>query len=66
MPVQRRLAAYYRAAAARGRRFLTEATTPWLKERLGAAIVHYEQVADEIERVSEPTLTGRGKRKSRV
>jgi hypothetical protein len=54
MPVKQRLAAHYRAAAARGRRLLTGATTPWLKERLGAEIGRQEQIAEEIERGAEP------------
>ena len=54
MPLKQRLAAYYRAAAARGRRLLAEATTPWLKEHLGAEIARHEQIAEEIERASEP------------
>ena len=53
MPVKQRLAAYYRAAAAQGRRLLTGATTPWLKERLGAEIGRCEQIAEEIEMASE-------------
>jgi len=55
MPVKQRLALHYRAAVARGRRFLTGATTPWLKERLGAEIARYEKIADEIEGASELT-----------
>ena len=54
MPLKQRLAAYYRAAAARGRRLLAEATTPWLKEHLGAEIARHEQLAEEIDRASEP------------
>jgi hypothetical protein len=54
MPLKQRLAAYYRAAAARGRRLLTEATTPWLKELLGAEIARHEQIAEEIERSPDP------------
>lgn len=54
MPLKQRLAAHYRAAAARGRRLLTGATTPWLKERLGAEIGRHEQIAEEIERGAEP------------
>ena len=55
MPVKQRLALHYRAAVARGRRFLTVATTPWLKARLGAEITRYEKIADEIEGPSELT-----------
>jgi hypothetical protein len=51
MPLKQRLAAYDRAAAARGRRLLTEATTPWLKEHLGSEIARH---AEEIERASKP------------
>jgi hypothetical protein len=54
MPFKQRLAAHYRAAAARGRKLLTGATTPWLKERLGAEIGRHEQIAEEIERGAEP------------
>jgi hypothetical protein len=54
MPLKQRLATYYRAIAARGRRLLTEATTPWLKEHLGAEIARHEQIAEEIERACEP------------
>jgi hypothetical protein len=32
--LERRSAAYHRAAAARARRLLAEATTPWVKEQL--------------------------------
>jgi hypothetical protein len=54
MPLKQRLATYYRAVAARGRRLLTEATTPWLKEHLDAEIARHEQIAEETERASEP------------
>jgi hypothetical protein len=54
MPLKQRLATYYRAAAARGRRLLTAATTPWLKEHLGTEIARHEQIAEEIERASAP------------
>jgi hypothetical protein len=47
-------ASYYRAAAARARRLLAEATTRGLKEHLGEEVARYEQLAEEIERVSEP------------
>ena len=53
MPLRQPLAAYYRAAAARGRRLLTKATSPWLKKRLGSEIARHEQIAEEIERASE-------------
>ena len=47
-------AAYHRAAAAQTRRLQAEATTRRLKERLEEVIVQHEQIADEIERTSEP------------
>jgi hypothetical protein len=52
--MQLKSAAYHRAEAARTRRLLAEATTPWLKERLQDAIARYEQIAAEVERASEP------------
>src|SRR5437879_1795930 len=52
--MERRSAAYHRAAAARARRLRAEATTPWLKEHLENAIAQHEQIAAEIERASEP------------
>jgi hypothetical protein len=57
MPLKQRLAAHYRAAAARGRRLLTGATAPCLKERLGAEIGRHEQIAEEIESGAEPDAT---------
>jgi len=51
---QRSAAAYHRAAAARARRLLSEATTCWLKEHLAAAIARHDQLVEEIERVSDP------------
>jgi hypothetical protein len=45
---------YHRAAAARVRGLLAEATTRWLKEHLDDAIARHEQVAAEVERASEP------------
>jgi hypothetical protein len=48
-----RSAAYHRAAAARARRLLAEATTPWVKEQLAAAVANHEQIAGEIERALE-------------
>jgi len=50
---QRSAAAYHRAAAARARRLLSEATTCWLKEHLAAAIARHDQLVEEIERVSD-------------
>jgi hypothetical protein len=52
-----RSAAYHRAAAARARRLLSEATTRWLKEQLADAIARHEEIAAVIERASE---LGRG------
>jgi hypothetical protein len=52
--MERRSAAYHRAAAARARRLRAEATTLWLKEHLENAIAQHEQIAAEIERASEP------------
>jgi len=48
-------AAYHRAAAERARKQRAEATTRWLKERLGNDITQHEQIAEEIERASEPS-----------
>ena len=47
--------AYHRAAAAQARRLQAEATTRRLKEHLEDVIVQHEQIADEIERTSEPS-----------
>jgi hypothetical protein len=52
--MEQRSAAYHRAAAARARRLRAEATTPWSKGHLGNAIDEHEQIAEEIERASEP------------
>jgi hypothetical protein len=52
--MEQRSAAYHRAAAARARRLRAEATTRWLKEQLEDAIAQHEQIAEEIERASEP------------
>jgi hypothetical protein len=54
MPLRQQLAACYREAGARGRRLLTAATSPWLKERLGAEIARCEQIAEQIEQGSSP------------
>ena len=51
-------AEYHRAAAARARRLLAEATTPWVKERLEVEMVQHQQIAAEIERASEPDTEG--------
>jgi hypothetical protein len=64
MPLKQRLAAYYRAAAAQGRRLLTGATSPWLKERLGAEIGRCERIAEEIERATEPGADAESPRES--
>jgi len=52
--LEQRAAAYHRAAAARARKLRAEATTRWLKEHLEEAIARHEQIAEEIERVSDP------------
>jgi hypothetical protein len=52
--LEQQSAAYHLAAAARARRLLTEATTPWSKEYLAAEIARHEQIAEEVERASEP------------
>ena len=52
--LERRSAAYHRAAAARARRLLAEATTPWVKEQLAEAMARHDQIAAEIDRASEP------------
>ena len=57
MPVKQRLAAYYRAAAARGRGLLARATTPWVREQLGAEIAQCDRMVEEIEGAAEPTPT---------
>jgi len=46
-------AEYHRAAAARVRKLRADATTRWLKEHLEDEIVRHEQIAEEIERVSD-------------
>jgi len=51
--LERRSAAYHRAAAARARRLRAEATTAWSKEYLTDAVARHEQIATEIERTSE-------------
>ena len=50
--LERRSAAYHRAAAARARRLLAEATTPWVKEQLAEAMARHDHVAAEIDRAS--------------
>ena len=52
--LERRSAAYHRAAAARARRLLAEATTAWSKEYLTEAVARHEQIAAEVEMTSEP------------
>ena len=49
-----RSAVFHRAAASRARRLLVEATTPWLKEQLAHEVERHEQIAAQIERISEP------------
>ena len=46
------------AAAARARKLQGEATTRRLKEQLEDAIAQHEQIAEEIERASEPIADG--------
>jgi hypothetical protein len=53
---ERRSAAYHRAAAARARRLLAEATTPWVKVQLAGAMARHDQIAAEIDRASEPDV----------
>jgi hypothetical protein len=52
--LERRSAAYHRAAAPRARSLLAEATTPWVKEQLAEAMARHDHVAAEIDRASEP------------
>ena len=66
MALKQQLAAWYRAAAARGRTLLTVATSPWLKERLGAEISRCEQIAEGIERATEPDANGGSPRRVRA
>jgi hypothetical protein len=47
-------AVYHRTAAAKARRLRAEATTRRLKEQLEDVIARHEQIAEEIERASEP------------
>jgi hypothetical protein len=56
--LERRSAAYHRAAAARARRLRAEATTAWSKEYLAEAVARHEQIAAEIESTSEPDAEG--------
>jgi hypothetical protein len=58
-------AEYHRAAAARARRLRAEATTPWLKAHLDEAIARHEQIAEGIERASEPDMDA-GSRRERT
>jgi hypothetical protein len=52
--MEHRSAEYHRAAAARARRLLAEATTPWVKQQLAEATERHDRIAAEIERASEP------------
>ena len=52
--MEHRSAEYHRAAAARARRLLAEATTPWVKQQLAEAIERHDHIAAEIERASKP------------
>jgi hypothetical protein len=45
-------APYYRAAAARTKRLQAEATTPWIKQRLGKMVTWYEQLAEQVQGLS--------------
>ena len=51
--MEKRSAAYHRAAATRARRLQEEATTRPLKEQLADTIAEHEQIAKEIERASD-------------
>src|SRR5215470_7244492 len=53
--LERRSAAYHRAAAARARRLRAEATTAWSKEYLAEAVARHEQIAAEVTRRLSPT-----------
>jgi hypothetical protein len=46
-------AEYYRAAAARARTLVQDATTPRVKRHLLELIARYERLAGEVERTSE-------------
>jgi len=48
-----RSVAYHRAAAARARRLMAEATTRWLRECLARTVAGHEQIAAAIERASD-------------
>ena len=52
--LEQRSAVYHRTAAAKARRLREEATTRRLKEQLEDVIARHEQIAEEIERASEP------------
>jgi hypothetical protein len=52
--MQLKSADYHRAAAARARGLLAEATTRWLKEHLAQAVAGHEQIAAAIDRASDP------------
>jgi hypothetical protein len=56
--MEHRSAGYHRAAAARARRLLAEATTPWVKEQLAEAMERHDKIAAEIDRASEPDVNG--------
>jgi hypothetical protein len=45
---------YHRAAAARARRLLSEATTPRVKQQLADAIARHEELMTEVEVASVP------------
>ena len=52
--LEQRSAVYHRTAAAKARRLREEATTRRSKEQLEDVIARHEQIAEEIERASEP------------
>ena len=63
--LERRSAAYHRAAAARARSLLAETTTRWLKEHLAEAVAGHEQIAAAIERVSDLDAATRSQERTR-
>jgi hypothetical protein len=56
--LEQKSAAYHRAAAARARRLLAQATTPRVKNRLEVEMVQHQQIAAEIESACEPDTEG--------
>jgi hypothetical protein len=51
--MEQQSATYFHAAAKRARRLLADATTPSIKERLGAEARRYEQMAKKVEKAIE-------------